>query len=48
LKILLVFKGAVYELRNEERLNTGPMPLLPARAKYREWSCERIANICAV
>jgi integrase len=36
--------------RTEERLNTGPMPELLARAKYREWSSEieaRIANIRA-
>ena len=30
----------LYEQRTEERLNTGPMPAVLARAKYREWSSE--------
>src|ERR1700674_4748036 len=36
--------------RTEERLNTGPMPVLLARAKHRDWSSEieaRFANIRA-
>jgi hypothetical protein len=36
--------------RTEERLNTGTMPILHARAKHREWSSEieaRFANIRA-
>jgi integrase len=36
--------------RTEERLNTGPMPILHARARHREWSSEieaRFANIRA-
>jgi integrase len=40
----------LYDQCTEERLNTGPMPLLLARAKYREWSSDieaRIANIRA-
>jgi integrase len=40
----------LYGQRIEERLNTGPMPVLLARAKHREWSSEieaRIANIRA-
>lgn len=40
----------LYGQRTEERLNTGPMPLVLARAKHREWSSEielRIANIRA-
>ena len=40
----------LYDQRTEERLNTGPMPVLLARAKYREWSSDieaRIANIRA-
>jgi hypothetical protein len=40
----------LYGQRVEERLNTGPMPVLHARAKHREWSSEieaRIANIRA-
>ncbi len=40
----------LYRQRTEERLNTGPMPALQARTKYREWSSEievRIANIRA-
>jgi integrase len=40
----------LYGQRWEERLNTGPMPVLLARAKHREWSNEieaRIANIRA-
>jgi integrase len=40
----------LYGRRVEERLNTGPMPILHARAKHREWSSEieaRIANIRA-
>ena len=39
-----------YGQRTEERLNTGPMAIAPARAKHREWSNEievRIANIRA-
>ena len=39
-----------YGQRTEERLNTGPMPILLARAKHREWSSEieaRFANIRA-
>jgi integrase len=39
-----------YGPRTEERLNTGPMPILLARAKHREWSSEieaRFANIRA-
>jgi integrase len=42
--------GKLYGQRVEERLNTGPMPVLHARAKHREWSTEieaRIANIRA-
>jgi integrase len=40
----------LYGQRTEERLNTGPMPILLARAKHREWSTEieaRFANIRA-
>jgi hypothetical protein len=40
----------LYGQRTEERLNTGPMPVLLARAKHREWSSEieaRFANIRA-
>ena len=40
----------LYGQRTEERLNTGPMPILLARAKHREWSSDieaRIANIRA-
>jgi integrase len=40
----------LYGKRTEERLNTGQMPVLLARAKHREWSSEieaRIANIRA-
>jgi integrase len=40
----------LYGQRSEERLNTGPMPVLLARAKHREWSSEieaRFANIRA-
>jgi integrase len=40
----------LYGKRTEERLNTGPMPVLLARAKHREWSSEieaRFANIRA-
>lgn len=40
----------LYGQRTEERLNTGAMPILLARAKHREWSSEieaRIANIRA-
>ena len=40
----------LYGQRNEERLNTGPLPVSLARAKHREWSSEieaRIANIRA-
>jgi integrase len=40
----------LYGQRWEERLNTGPMPVVLARAKHREWSSEieaRIANIRA-
>jgi integrase len=40
----------LYGKRTEERLNTGPMQVLLARAKHREWSSEietRIANIRA-
>jgi len=40
----------LYGQRIEERLNTGPMPVLLARAKHREWSSEieaRFANIRA-
>ena len=40
----------LYEQRTEERLNTGPMPAVLARAKFREWSSEieaRFANIRA-
>ena len=40
----------LYGQRTEERMNTGPMPVLLARAKHREWSSEieaRIANIRA-
>jgi len=40
----------LYNLRTEERLNTGPMPVLLARAKHREWSSDieaRITNIRA-
>jgi integrase len=40
----------LYGPRTEERLNTGPMPVLLARAKHREWSSEieaRFANIRA-
>jgi len=39
-----------YGQRTEERLNTGPMAIAPARTKHREWSNEievRIANIRA-
>jgi hypothetical protein len=39
-----------YGQRTEERLNTGPMPILLARAKHREWSSEieaRFANLRA-
>jgi integrase len=39
-----------YSQRTEERLNTGPMAISPARTKHREWSNEievRIANIRA-
>ena len=40
----------LYNQHTEERLNTGPMPVLLARAKHREWSSEieaRFANIRA-
>jgi integrase len=40
----------LYGQRTEERLNTGPIPVLLARAKHREWSSEieaRFANIRA-
>jgi integrase len=40
----------LYGQRTEERLNTGPVPALLARAKHREWSSEieaRFANIRA-
>ena len=40
----------LYGQRTEERLNTGPMPILLARAKHRDWSSEietRVANIRA-
>src|SRR5580704_11991898 len=40
----------LYEQCTEERLNTGPMPVLLARAKHREWSSDieaRFANIRA-
>jgi len=40
----------LYGQCTEERLNTGPMPVLLARAKHREWSSEveaRFANIRA-
>ena len=40
----------LYGQRVEERLNTGQLPILLARAKHREWSSEietRIANIRA-
>jgi integrase len=40
----------LYGLRAEERLNTGPMTILHARARHREWSSEietRFANIRA-
>jgi integrase len=40
----------LYGQRTEERLNTGPMPVLLARAKHREWSSEietRFGNIRA-
>jgi hypothetical protein len=40
----------LYGQRTEERLNTGPMPVLLARAKHREWSSEieaRFANLRA-
>ena len=40
----------LYGQCTEERLNTGPMPVLFARAKHREWSSEieaRFANIRA-
>jgi hypothetical protein len=40
----------LYGQRTEERLNTGAMPVVLARAKHREWSSEieaRIANIRA-
>jgi len=40
----------LYGQRTEERLNTGPMAVLQARARHREWSSEiegRIANIRA-
>ena len=40
----------LYGQRTEERLNTGPMPILLARAKHRDWSSEieaRFANIRA-
>jgi hypothetical protein len=40
----------LYGQRTEERLNTGPMPVLLAPAKHREWSSEieaRFANIRA-
>src|ERR1700761_1750547 len=38
----------LYGQRTEERLNTGPMEAVLARAKHREWSSEieaRVANI---
>jgi hypothetical protein len=41
----------LYGLRAEERLNTGAMPILHARAKHREWTSlieARFANIRAV
>lgn len=40
----------LYDVRTEERLNTGPLPIGLARARHREWSTEietRIANIRA-
>jgi integrase len=40
----------LYGRRIEERLNTGPVPILLARARHREWASEieiRIANIRA-
>jgi integrase len=41
----------MYGQRTEERLNTGPMPILLARAKHRDWCSEieaRFHNIRAV
>ncbi len=38
----------LYGRRVEERLNTGPIPILLARAKHREWASEIEARIAAI
>jgi hypothetical protein len=38
----------LYGLRAEERLNTGPMPILHARARHREWSSEIEARFASI
>lgn len=38
----------LYGQRTEERLNTGPMPVLLARAQHREWSSEIEARFATI